>query len=153
MLARQLAVGLGIAIVLPLLIYYGVVSFYPGPKWEDLQQSNAVQTNVDRHRSGSERQRTSQDLIPTPARDFARVIAIAATTLGAAAIVLGAFLRPAAIGFGLILGGTMAVAAGYWGYWQFLQDWLRFVSLLVIFGALIFAGYWQSSADRSKPSG
>ena len=32
MLARQIAIGFGIAIVFPLLVYYGVASIYTPPK-------------------------------------------------------------------------------------------------------------------------
>jgi len=34
MLARQIAIGFGIAIIFPLLIHYGVATFHPAPKIE-----------------------------------------------------------------------------------------------------------------------
>ena len=34
MLARQIAIGFGIAVIFPLLVYYGVATLYPAPKRE-----------------------------------------------------------------------------------------------------------------------
>jgi hypothetical protein len=34
-LARQIAIGFGVAIVFPLLVYYGVSTFSHAPKWSD----------------------------------------------------------------------------------------------------------------------
>jgi len=33
--------------------------------------------------------------------------------------------------------------AGYLGYWQHLDDWIRFVSLLAGFLILLFVGYYK----------
>jgi len=35
MLARQIAIGFGIAVIFPLLVYYGVATFYPPPNRAD----------------------------------------------------------------------------------------------------------------------
>jgi len=32
MLARQIAIGFGIAVIFPLLVYYGVATIYPPPQ-------------------------------------------------------------------------------------------------------------------------
>jgi hypothetical protein len=61
--------------------------------------------------------------------------------LGIVAIVLGAYLKPHAIGAGLILGGIGSLALGYWGYSSYLDDWFRFVSLLAGFIALLLVGF------------
>jgi hypothetical protein len=43
----------------------------------------------------------------------------------------------------LIFGGIFAVGTGYWGYWSYLEDWVRFVSLLLGFLILLFVGYFR----------
>jgi hypothetical protein len=64
-----------------------------------------------------------------------------ATPLGVAAILIGAFLSIYAAGTGLIVGGMASVAFGYFGYWQHLDDRVRFVSLLASFAILRFVSY------------
>jgi hypothetical protein len=49
----------------------------------------------------------------------------------------------------MIFGGIFAVGAGYWGYWSFLDDWVRFVSLLVGFLILLFVGYFRVARAAS----
>ena len=65
------------------------------------------------------------------------------TPLGIAAIVIGTVISLPSVGTGLILGGIFAVANGYWGYWNYADDWLRFVSLILGFVILLFVAYWR----------
>ena len=52
------------------------------------------------------------------------------------------------IGTGLILGGILTVGHGYFRYWPYLEDWVRFVSLLAGFSILLFVGYWRVAAAK-----
>ena len=67
------------------------------------------------------------------AKEFARILIIVSTPLGVAAILVGAYLSFQAVGTGLIFGGILAISWGYWSYWWYLDDWIRFVSLLAGF--------------------
>jgi len=60
--------------------------------------------------------------------------------LGIGAIFAGAVIGIHFIGTGLILGGVASIAFGYWSYWGFLKDWMRFASLLVGFVMLLIVG-------------
>jgi uncharacterized membrane protein YphA (DoxX/SURF4 family) len=93
-----------------------------------------------------QRQKTYADA----AKEFARVLIIVSTPLGLAAILVGAYLSFQAVGTGLIFGGIFAVSWGYWSYWWYLDDWIRFVSLLAGFVILIFVGIRRAGAI--KPS-
>jgi hypothetical protein len=42
-----------------------------------------------------------------------------------------------------MFGGIFSVGTGYWWHWNFVEDWLRFVSLLVAMAVLIFVAYRQ----------
>lgn len=46
MLARQIAVGFGVTIVFPLLIYYGVSTFSPPPKLDDFRTPVVYNPNM-----------------------------------------------------------------------------------------------------------
>jgi len=77
------------------------------------------------------------------------VLVIASTPLGVAAIFIGAYLSFQAIGTGLILGGVLTVAWGHWNYWLYLDDWIRFISLLAGFAILIFIGVRRIGIAKS----
>jgi hypothetical protein len=143
MLARQIAIGFGIAIIFPLLLYYGVRTFHPAPVMEltPVAEQFNPQATPDERRTNQQKQRDRQEAYTARAKDFARVLIIVSTPLGIAAILIGAYLSNAAIGTGLILGGIFTVAHGYWGYWSYADDWLRFVSLLVGLAVLVFVGH------------
>ena len=142
MLARQIVVGFGIAAILPWLILYGLSTVYPEPKPLDFyaaSYSPPDATPAERKAQAEEQRKKAEDF-KARARTFARVLFPISTVLGVAAIVIGAHVASNAIGAGLILGGTFSLALGYWGHSQYLDDWLRFLSLLAGFAALIFVG-------------
>jgi hypothetical protein len=155
MLARQIAVGFGIAVIFPLLVYYGVSTFQHPPKWAAFHRTSCVPepgTTVDERKECAKKQRVEQEAYDTAAKEFARALVLVSTPLGVAAILIGAFLPMHAVGTGLILGGISSVGWGYWGYWQYLEDWMRFVSLLTGFGVLLFVGYRLFAVGRTRPT-
>jgi putative Mn2+ efflux pump MntP len=157
MLARQIAVGFGIALIFPLLVYYGAATFYPMPKYQDVvtaalvSPANPAPEQRKDYEEQRQKQREQQLAYNAAAKDFARVLVAVSTPLGAAAILVGAYLALESIGTGLIFGGIFTVVWGYWGYWQYLDDWIRFVSLLAGFAILIFVGYRRIAGGRASP--
>jgi hypothetical protein len=138
-----------------LLVYYGVATIYPPPK---LQYSaidvtplppNATPEEREKYKDQQEQRqgerRKLKEAHDIAAKDFARHLVIISTPLGVAAILIGAYISLYAIGTGLIFGGIFSVGAGYWGYWTYLDDWVRFVSLLAGFLILLFVGYFRVS--------
>ena len=154
MLARQIAIGFGVAIILPLLVYYGVRTFYPPPVWSEIVVSYvpaAAQANAEERQAAQQKRRDDEAAYAAKAKAFARVLVIVSAPIGIAAILGGAYLANIAIGTGLILGGILTVAHGYFGYWSYAEDWLRFVSLLVGLAVLVFVGY-RRIGGRSVPA-
>ena len=154
MLARQIAIGFGIAIIFPLLVYYGVSMFHPAPKTQDFYRTNCVTptSTAEERRECAEKRRLEQAAYTAAVKEFSLKLVYFATPLGIAAILIGAYLPLYAIGTGLIFGGIFAVAFGYWGYWQYLEDWVRFTSLLVGFAILLFVGFRRVAGVRTSPS-
>ena len=155
MLGRQIAIGFGIALIFPLLVYYGISTVHPAPKRETFFPTivtplQATATPEER-RERAEEQRKNQEAFNAANKDFARVLVIVSTPLGVAAILIGAYLTLHAIGTGLIFGGIFTVTWGFWGYWQYLDDWVRFISLLAGFAILLFVGYRRVAAARASP--
>jgi hypothetical protein len=152
MLARQIVIGFGLAIIFPLLVYYGVSTFHPAPRTQHyFGNLPPFGTTPEERRARDEAQRAKQAEYNAAAKSFARTLVMVATPLGVAAILIGAFASPYWMGTGLILGGILTVGSGYYFYWQYLEDWLRFISLLAGFVVLIFVGYWRLTPPRAAP--
>jgi hypothetical protein len=148
-LMRQLAIALGIAILYPMIVYYGVSSFHPAPKiYERVYASARIapttaeeeKAREQEDRAAEQRHKQEQEAVDKVTRPFFRTLILVAAPLGVLAILVGSFVKLPAIGTGLILGGMSTVADGYWGYWDHLDDWVRFVSLLVGLCILVFIG-------------
>jgi hypothetical protein len=161
MLMRQLAIALGIAVLYPMLVYCGVSIFYPVPRLETrIYASARIAPTTPEERKAREQedqaaeQRHKQELdaVDKATRPFFRALILVATPLGILAILIGSYLRIPAVGTGLILGGMSTVAGGYSGYWDHLDDWIRFVSLLVGLCILVVVGYRQFFAVRNGPT-
>ena len=149
MLARQIAIGFGIAIIFPLLVFYGASTFYSAPKTQDFYRTNCpVGASAEERKQCTEKQRMEREAYQAAAKEFSRRLVIVATPLGVAAILVGAYVTLYAIGTGLIFGGIFALGFGYWSYWQYLDDTMRFLSLLAGFAILLFVGYYRVTGIR-----
>jgi len=145
MLAKKIALGFGIAIILPMLIHYGVSTFTPRPSWRDYQVDNYYQE----HKNASDLEKTKleaqrKELYEKRRIDeqrFQRHLFFVAVPIGIAAIIIGSIIAIQAVGTGLMFGGIFTLADGYICYWSELPDFMRFISLLVAFVVLIFIGY------------
>lgn len=160
MQARRIAIAFGIAVIFPLLVYYGVATLHPAPKYQSVVTAtlagvaaNATPEQKKDYEEQRLKRQQQQAEYDAAAKDFARAQVVVSTPLGIAAILIGAYLTISAIGTGLIYGGIFSVAAGYWGYWQHLDDWIRFVSLLAGFLVLLFVGYHKIVRTRSDAGG
>ncbi len=123
MLARQIAIGFGIAVIFPLLVFYDVSTFYPAPKFPANGTTECMLRAVtpDQRVECEQKSRAAREVYTAAAKEFSWRLLIVSTPLGVAAILIGAYLTFYAIGTGLILGGIFTVAFGYWGYWQYIS--------------------------------
>lgn len=145
MLAKKFALGFGIAIILPMLVHYGVSTFSPAPKWEERYEQYSYQrynnaspeekAKIDKERQEKERMWKQRQKV------FQRNLFSVAVPVGLITIILGAIAPIQAIGTGLMFGGIFTLTEGYMFYWSELEDWMRFLSLLAAFVVLIFIGY------------
>jgi len=145
MLAKKFALGFGIAIILPMLVHYGVSTFSPAPKLQDRYENYSYQKyqnatpeekiKLDKERDAATKRWQEKEKI------FQKHLFFVAVPIGLAAIIIGAVSLIQAIGTGLMFGGIFTLVDGYCWYWSELQDWMRFLSLLAAFVVLIFIGY------------
>lgn len=156
MLARQIAVGFGVAIVLPLLIYYGVSSFSHAPKRADYFAPPVYNGNMTPEQRSAQQEKlwSETEAFNEAQRVFSLRLLCVSAPLGYAAILLGAWRPGYGLGAGLMFGGILAVTDAYWWHWEFIEDWLRFVSLLIAMAVLMFAGYrLLPPGQQRQPSG
>ena len=155
MLAKKFGFGFGIAIILPMLIHYGVSTFSPSPKWQDYYAYNNIsidyntQTKEERAQYQKEQQK-KQERFRAHQKTFQRNLFYVATPIGIAAIIIGSALAVQAVGAGLIFGGIFTLVDGYCCYWSELADWMRFLSLLAAFIVLITVGYSKMNEKNQK---
>jgi hypothetical protein len=145
MLARQIAIGFGVAIVFPLLVYYGVSTFSHAPKWEDFHESYVYKPNPtpEELAARQEKQKADSAAFKEANRAFSFRLLCVAAPLGYLAILLGSMQATSGLHVGLIFGGIFTVTIGYWFHWSYVEDWLRFVSLLIAMAVLVFISYWR----------
>ncbi len=145
MLAKKFALGFGIAIILPMLVHFGVSTFSPRPKWQDYQVEDYYQKYEKATPEGKASLKEESARLGkkrrTDEKRFARHLFFVAVPVGLTAIILGSAAAIQAIGTGLMFGGIFTLVDGYAWYWSQLQDWMRFLSLLAAFIVLIFIGY------------
>mgnify|MGYP001563215505 CR=1 FL=1 len=145
MLAKKFGFGFGIAVILPMLVHYGVSTFSPQPKWGDYYGSEYYQeyqeSTPEEKKELQEKRKKKDDAFRSQRKVFERSLFFVAIPAGIAAIIIGAILAVQAIGAGLIFGGIFTLIDGYCWYWSELQDWMRFLSLLAAFIVIVFCGY------------
>lgn len=145
MLAKKFGFGFGIAIILPMIVHFGVSTFSPQPKWQEYHDSYYYQEYEqasDKEKAELMAERKKHESEYHSARKiFEQRLFFVAVPVGLAAIVIGSFLAVQAVGAGLIFGGIFTLTDGYCWYWSELQDWMRFVSLLIAFVVMVVIGY------------
>lgn len=158
MLAKKFALGFGIAVLLPMVVHYGVSTFSPRPKWQNYQIENyyerhqratpAEKVNLEKEKSQLAKARREHE------KRFQKHLFFVAAPIGIGAIIVGSAIAVQAIGTGLMFGGIFALMNGYIWYWSELQNWMRFSSLLIAFIILIFIGYRKLGfVDKRKTNG
>ncbi len=140
MLARQIAVGFGIAVVFPLLVYYAVATFSPPPELNFAATAVGPNASPEQRQQGFARQQEAQKAYAENARHFSQILFFVAVPLGIAAILCAGWGRPHAIGTGFLLAGILTVGQGCYFHWAYLDNPLRFASLLAALLALLFVG-------------
>jgi hypothetical protein len=143
MLALQLVIGTGIALLFPMLIFYGIATVRRPPKSGDFISNhvnipaNASEADMqaERDRKGRER----QAWLKAKAR-YAKILFTVMTPVGVAAMLGGYLLGINAIGIGLLTGGILCAVYGYAGYWNVLEQWMRFASILAGLLMLLYVG-------------
>ncbi|MGQ4808321.1 hypothetical protein NKDENANG_01703 [Candidatus Entotheonellaceae bacterium PAL068K] len=154
MLAKKFALGFALALILPMMVYYGVSSVSPPPDWEQYM----IENYHERHERASAEEQQQMEAqkselnakLREDSRRFQQHLFFTAVPVGVLAIVIGVFLPVPTVGTGLMFGGILNVCVGYSWYWRELSAVSRFLSLLIAFMILIFVGYKKIERTRNN---
>jgi hypothetical protein len=139
MLALQLVIGVGIALLFPLLVYTGVAAIKAPPKPSDC--TNLKSGDSDAVKQHNEAQiRWEREQLQQARTEYAGILFSVMAPAGLAAVVAGYFIGVNAIGIGLLTGGILCLVFGYGGYWEALSQPVKFVSILAGLLMLLFIG-------------
>lgn len=144
MLAKKIALGFGIAIIFPMMINYGVATFYPRPSFQELHEYGKLD---DKSQENPESKKYLEDFEEKQTR-FEMKLLYVSVPLGLIAITAGALLPIQAISTGLLFGGIISICNGYFNYWTKMTDTIKFISLLIGFIVLITVGYIKLDKEK-----
>lgn len=146
--------GFGIAILLPMVVHYGVSTFSPCPKDRDYRVENFKEL----HERGSledklrleQKRSTLKKELEKHKKHFQKRLFFVAAPIGIIVIFAGSVIGTPVVGTGLMFGGILTLMNVYIWYWSELQDWMRFLSLLFAMIFLIMVGYRKLAEPDKK---
>jgi len=149
-LVKQIAVWLGIVVLLPLAVWYSTSAFSPPPDWKKHSRSTSrldekikeATPEAEKEKLRQEKDRLEKELDEAE-RVFYRAMFWVAYPVGLLAIILGILFPVQTVGAGLMFGGLSSLAMGCYSYWDKMGDWLRPGSLLVALVVLLVLGTWK----------
>jgi len=171
---KNIAIGIAIIILTSFVTIYGIALLYDTPQYEDYcnntQQGIAYDTeqtcvgaegkwnSVPSYKEvPSEKTITGycdtefycrQDYDAAMKKHYKNVFYVA-LPIGIVVLVAGAvFFGLESVGAGLMGGGIVTLIYGAGGYWQYAQNWLKFLLSLVGLIVVIYFAYWFNKRNE-----
>lgn len=138
-LGLRIAIVIGIGLLFPTVIYYGVATFEGRPE-RPRYEGVDLKTPEQRQKILKENQQ-KRDAYKQAQKRFANSLFWVAVPLGLVACLFGLIRQLGDVGTGFLIGGLIAVGEGHFGSWRYITDDLRFYSLVVGLIVLLFVGY------------
>ena len=150
MLAKKVAVVLGIAILLPLAVFYGVNLIDAPPTYfnsfEFDQKKEAAKTPTEKKKIAQEQDRLNK-VYEAAEKRHERILFYVAYPVGLVAFLLGGLLTLGTDSIGLMYGGILTLTTGCYFYWDKMEGWLRFGSLILALAIFLAYGYWKRRTE------
>ena len=147
---KQIAIWFGVIGLIPLSAWYGTATFSPPPDSKGYHKSMArLQERIKEAEGKPEREKYRQEMddldkdYEEAGRVFYRDMFWVAYPVGMAALIIGVFFPVQPVGSGSVLGGLIALGTGCYSYWDKMEGWHRFASLLLVLLVLIVLGTWR----------
>src|SRR5260370_17865169 len=137
MLALQLVIGVGIALLFPLLIYTGVAAVKPPPKPSNRTNLQA-ETSEEIKRANRDRIDAENEELRRARVKYAKLLFSVMAPAGLAAVIGGYLIGINSVVIVLLTGGILSLVYGFGTYWEALPQRVRFVSILAGLLMLLF---------------
>lgn len=157
---KQIGIWFGVVSLLPLATWYGTSTFSPPPDSKEHYKTMArldekilaagEAAEREKLRQEKERLETEHD---EAGRVFYRDMFWVAYPVGLVAVIFGILFRVQPVGGGLVFGGLIALGVGCYSYWDKMEGWHRFASLLLVLLVLMVLGSWRFWRAASDPPG
>lgn len=156
---KQIAVWLGIVVLLPLSVWYGTSAISPPPDRKEYSRSiQRLDERIEeaKDEAGKEQLRREKERLEEELDEAERVyygqMFWVAYPVGLLAFIAGIFFPVQAVGAGLMFGGLSSLAAGCYSYWDRMDAWLRFGSLVIALVGVLVLGTWRFWPVRPRNS-
>lgn len=132
LILRELALGIGVAVLIPSIAHYTVKVFVHEPRERDYVHVERVDDSlVDRLDPAYKEAKARYESI------YFLVVAF----IGLLSLLIGTRIPVASLGMGFILGGLACLTMGYVSYWHRLLDFAKLISLVVALAIILGVGY------------
>jgi len=174
---KNLLIGIAIVILTAFVVIYGILTFYPEPKYEDFCGRNLWNVENEAEcieaggvwlkegqtefidEEGEKRPVIKETQCQPPSgcetryddvrEPYSRNFFIIATIIGVILVILGAILFDLdAIGAGIMGGGIITLIYGSGQYWRYSGNAFRFIISIIGLIAVIFLGYWFNKREK-----
>lgn len=154
---KQFGVGLGIALLLPLSVYYAAELIQPTPKEQVLQaqlqqlegRPMAAPTVAEKEKVALQKATLKQQHADREKRHDQTLFSLG-YLVGMAAIMAGIVTSVGGVSPGLLFGGLLTLGHACFSYWDTMADWLRFASLLAALIILGVLGGWRFRKEEAE---
>lgn len=129
---RNMAIGIGVIILLPLILHVGVRLVVHEPSHPNI---GSFAHESEEYRATKMQEYKSEQKI------YEKYYFYIAVVVGIVAIIAGVITPMPFLGMGFILGGVVCLVNGYFRYWDEMNDLIKFISLLLALILLIISSY------------
>jgi len=147
---QEIALGIGLAILIPMITHNGIGILYPTLSWskyqkqydEDIKQQKKTKhgktTNLEEIAAQA---RILNDSYKEHRKPYKRVLFYTSLSVGLISIIIGSITKITSLGFGFVFGGIYLLVSGYASHWDKLSKYVRFSSLLLALILIIAMAY------------
>jgi len=175
MTIKNVILGIAIIILTISVAIFGINTFYPSPQYEDfcneVRTAEYLTTPERCEKSGGkwfeviyegpkpiegregycDRDFYCREEYHSARKNYSRNLFLITLPLGILIILLGTLLfNLESVGAGLMGGGVGIILRGVFNFWEFADDWLKFVLSLVGLGILIWLAYYVNKKFGNK---
>ena len=130
---RNIAIGLGIMVLYPMIIHVGTRLVVKEPRWSELYEL--------KDKVSSREYKEKEKELKQQRKEYEKYYFYTSSIAGLVAIAAGTAIAVPFLGMGLIFGGVICLSTGYFSYWHELSDLFKLASLVLAFLILLGSGY------------